>query len=133
VIVFWVRCFLSLRLGSWNLTRKHFPPDSCTLCTAHCTLRHILGLQLRTAEYIKPKVQRRHLFADLTIPHLWATLFTTHSKNIRIVIVFFFKVEIVDLNAVRNASKVKECHRGCVKRPAHRYRRQLYTVHTVCT
>ncbi len=34
-----------------------------------CTQRHILGLRPLGAEYIKFKVQWRHLFADLTIYH----------------------------------------------------------------
>ncbi len=51
-------------------------PKSCGLCTVYtyteyCVKFRVSSFQL--AEYIKPKIQRRHLVADRTIPHLWVT------------------------------------------------------------
>jgi hypothetical protein len=49
--------------------RKHI---SVKLLSLKSQLRQILELYCSyiPAEYIKSKIQRRHLFADLTIPHL---------------------------------------------------------------
>ncbi len=41
----------------------------CTLYTEHCD--KFWDSSFKLAEYAKPKIQRRHRFADLTIPHLW--------------------------------------------------------------
>ncbi len=66
-------CILSLlysaylRLESQNLT--HNPPPHPVQC--QCTLVKFWDFSFKLAEYICPKIQRRHLFADLTIPHLW--------------------------------------------------------------
>ncbi len=58
-----------LRLGSQNLTHNPCPPIvvDCTMYTAQWTLSQIPDSRFELAEYIKPKIQWRHLFADLTI------------------------------------------------------------------
>ncbi len=43
-----------------------------SLHTEHCV--KFWDSSFEQAEYIKPKIQRWHLFADLTIPHLWGRL-----------------------------------------------------------
>jgi hypothetical protein len=62
-----------LRLGSQNLTHNPCPPTvvDWIMYTAQWTLSQIPGSSFELAEYIKPKIQWRHLFADRTIPHLW--------------------------------------------------------------
>jgi hypothetical protein len=67
-------CSAYLRLESQNLTRSPFPPSSCgvylqrTLYTEHCVKFWDSSFEL--VEHIKPKIKRRHIYADLAITHL---------------------------------------------------------------
>jgi hypothetical protein len=67
-----------LRLESQNLSRNPFPSAlpsvQWALYTEHCV--KFWDSSLKLAKYIKPKIQRRHLFADLRIPHLWKKCIT---------------------------------------------------------
>ncbi len=67
-----VFCLFEARILEFDT--QPLPLNSCGLYNVHCTLNiatNSVTLVL-TAKYIKPKkIQRRHLFADLTISHLW--------------------------------------------------------------
>ncbi len=72
--------FAYLRLEFQTMIRIRCPPTAvdCTVYIVHCILGQILELysSFQLAEYIKPKIQRQHLFADLTIPHVWCRIST---------------------------------------------------------
>ncbi len=76
-----VFCLFETRVSDYDT--QSLPPNICRLYSVqyivHFILRQIyIGLysSFQLAEYIKPKIQRRHLFADLTIPHLWCRIST---------------------------------------------------------
>ncbi len=57
-----------LRSCDCGLKKKLRMSTSVKLYTEHCVTIWVCSIEL--AEYIKPKIQWRHLFADLTILHL---------------------------------------------------------------
>jgi hypothetical protein len=53
----------------------------CVVYSVHCTLRQILELSFEQAEYIKPKIQRRHLFSDQVILRTSSLLFGINAAH----------------------------------------------------
>ncbi len=70
-------CILGLLYSAYfgarvlNLTRNPCPSTAvgCTVYTEHCV--NFWDSSFKLVRYIKPNIQRRHLFADLPISHLW--------------------------------------------------------------
>jgi hypothetical protein len=59
-------CLFEARVSEFD-TQPPPPP-----CTVHCTHGvRFWHSSFKLAEYIKTEIQRRHLLADLIIPHLW--------------------------------------------------------------
>ncbi len=69
-----VFCLFDARVPEFVTHALPPPPQQlcsvqCALYTDHCV--KFWGSSSELAEYMKPKIQWRHIFADLTIPHLW--------------------------------------------------------------
>ncbi len=84
--VYWGCCILLFEARLPESDTQPLIPNSpvgstvySTLYTEHCV--KIWDSSFERAEYIKPKIQRRHLFAYLTIPHICAhPFFSTTYK-----------------------------------------------------
>ncbi len=73
-----VLCLFEARVPEFD--KVPLLPDSCGLYTEHCI--KFWGSSFKLAEYIKPKIQRRHLFADLAIPHLCSSHSVVRGRGI---------------------------------------------------
>jgi hypothetical protein len=63
-----VLCLFEARV--LEVDKQPLPPIKCTLYTEHCV--KFWDSSFKLADYIKPKIQRRHLFADLRVSkNLW--------------------------------------------------------------
>ncbi len=64
---------------------QHHNPNSCGLFSVHCMLYTASNsgtLNFELAEYIKPKIQWRHILSHLRIPHLCCTCYSMDLKKI---------------------------------------------------